>query len=103
MHCYSNRPDGRAPGLPSLTASRTAEPIQPEITAPLPERLPALPLVQPLRRRLARPPSPALLDDLRRAETIGRPIGDEAFITALEATTNRTLRPGKRGPKPKDS
>lgn len=37
---------------------------------------------------------------LRRAETIGRPLGDEAFIGRLEALSGRVLRPGRRGPKP---
>jgi len=34
---------------------------------------------------------------LRRAESIGRPNGDAAWIAALEARTGRTLAPGKRG------
>jgi len=38
---------------------------------------------------------------LRRAETIGRPIGDDAFLSELEKASGRTLAPGKRGPKPK--
>jgi putative transposase len=38
---------------------------------------------------------------LRKAETIGRPIGDAAWIEALEARTGRTLAPGRRGPAPK--
>jgi putative transposase len=46
---------------------------------------------------------PAALDRLRRAETIGRPLGDDAFITHLEDLTRRILRPAKRGPKPKPS
>ena len=37
---------------------------------------------------------------LRRAETVGRPLGDEGFIGRLEALTRRALKPGKRGPKP---
>ena len=37
---------------------------------------------------------------LRRAETVGRPLGDTAFLEALERQTGRTLRPAKRGPKP---
>lgn len=37
---------------------------------------------------------------LRRAESIGRPLGGDAFIAGLEALTRRTLKPGKRGPKP---
>ena len=45
---------------------------------------------------------PAQLDRLRRAETIGRPVGDAAFIAALEAGTDRSLKPGKRGPKPRE-
>ncbi len=38
---------------------------------------------------------------LRRAETIGRPLGDAAFLKRLERRTGRTLKPAKRGPKPK--
>ena len=37
---------------------------------------------------------------LRRAETVGRPLGDSEFLEALERRTGRTLRPAKRGPKP---
>jgi putative transposase len=36
---------------------------------------------------------------LRQAETVGRPLGTEAFIAGLEAQSGRTLRAGKRGPK----
>jgi len=46
-------------------------------------------------------PAPDMIGRLRRAETIGRPLGDEGFIRALEAATGRTLLPAKRGPKPK--
>lgn len=35
---------------------------------------------------------------LRRAETIGRPIGDAEWITLIEERTGRKLAPGKRGP-----
>lgn len=37
---------------------------------------------------------------LRKAETIGRPIGGAAFLDALEAASGRSLRPAKRGPRP---
>lgn len=37
---------------------------------------------------------------LRRAETIGRPIGDPDWLHALEKRTGRSLAPRKRGPKP---
>jgi putative transposase len=38
---------------------------------------------------------------LRAAESIGRPLGDDRFLTRIERTTKRDLRPGKRGPKPR--
>jgi putative transposase len=37
---------------------------------------------------------------LRAGESVGRPIGSEGFLAALEAKTGRRLRPRKRGPKP---
>jgi len=40
----------------------------------------------------------ALSQRLRRAERIGRPLGDEAFIAGLERESGRSLRPAKRGP-----
>lgn len=36
---------------------------------------------------------------LRQAETIGRPLGAEAFIARLEAESGRALKPAKRGRK----
>jgi putative transposase len=44
----------------------------------------------------------ALQTPLRRAESIGRPLGDAAFLAALETATRRSLRPRPRGPKPKE-
>lgn len=44
--------------------------------------------------------APDVIGRLRRAETIGRPLGDESFVHALETATGRSLKPGKRGPKP---
>lgn len=38
---------------------------------------------------------------LRKAETVGRPVGSEAFLARLEAASGRTLAPGRRGPRPK--
>ena len=37
-----------------------------------------------------------------KAETIGRPIGSERFLRALESKAARTLLPRKRGPRPKE-
>ena len=39
---------------------------------------------------------------LRKAESIGRPIGSPDWIAELERRTGRTLAPGKRGPRPKE-
>jgi putative transposase len=38
---------------------------------------------------------------LRRAETIGRPLGSRKFLDTLERKTRRILSPAKRGPKPR--
>jgi putative transposase len=38
---------------------------------------------------------------LRRAETIGRPLGDAAFLAGLEQALGRRLQAKRRGPKPK--
>ena len=43
----------------------------------------------------------ASMQRLRKAETIGRPVGDEAFLRGLEALAKRPLAPGRRGPKPR--
>ena len=42
-----------------------------------------------------------MIERLRRAETIGRPLGDRKFLDAAERKTRRVLRPAKRGPKPR--
>lgn len=39
---------------------------------------------------------------LRRSETSGRPVGSEAWIENLESELTRTLRPRRRGPKPRE-
>lgn len=39
----------------------------------------------------------ALSDRLRKAESIGRPLGDAAFLQQLEAVSGRRLTPGKPG------
>jgi putative transposase len=50
---------------------------------------------------LALGPDQAAFGRLRQAESIGRPLGDDAFLKRIEKATGRVLRPGKRGPKPK--
>jgi putative transposase len=44
-------------------------------------------------------PDDDAFERLRRAESIGRLLGDDGFIARLEALTRRGLRPGKRRPK----
>lgn len=38
---------------------------------------------------------------LRRAERVGRPVGDRAFLDGLAQSSSRALEPGRRGRKPK--
>ncbi len=42
-------------------------------------------------------------DALRRAESIGRPLGDAAFLDRLEHLTGRSLRPAQRCPNHKNT
>jgi putative transposase len=49
---------------------------------------------------IATGPDDAAFERLRRAESIGRPLGEDSFLGKLEALTQRTLKPAKRGPKP---
>ncbi len=51
--------------------------------------------------RIDAEPPLAQLAALRAAETIGRPLGDEAFLDKIAALTGRDARPAKRGPKKK--
>jgi putative transposase len=55
----------------------------------------------PFREFLDEPPDLAALKRLRAAESIGRPLGGKAFLARLEKLSGRTLRPAKRGPKPR--
>src|SRR5260370_857664 len=45
-------------------------------------------------------PEVEMFDRLRAAESIGRPLGGDRFLARLERVTRRSLKPGKRGPKP---
>jgi putative transposase len=63
----------------------------------------------PIRQRFPRfadlldnPPEADLFAQLRAAESIGRPLGDDRFLARLERLTGRPLKPAKRGPKPQD-
>jgi len=47
-------------------------------------------------------PGEDLFTPLRAAESIGRPLGDNGFLSRIERLTKRSLKPGKRGPKPMD-
>ena len=55
-----------------------------------------------MAERIAAGEDEAMSARLRRAEQISRPVGDAAFIAALERRTSRSLAPTPPGPKPKD-
>jgi len=38
---------------------------------------------------------------LRKAEQVGRPIGDAAFLDRFEGASGRSLKPGRPGPRPR--
>jgi putative transposase len=40
---------------------------------------------------------------IRRAETLGRPLGDDALMAHIEAMSGRDVHAGKHGPKKKDN
>ena len=64
-------------------------------------RGPVLKRFAPFREFLAEPADAHALERLRAAESIGRPVGDSAFIANIERLTRRTLQPRRRGPKPR--
>ncbi|MER9951295.1 hypothetical protein [Mesorhizobium sp. M0047] len=39
----------------------------------------------------------AAFDALRKAESIGRPVGSDAFLDRVAGQTGRAIKPGKRG------
>ncbi|AVM76176.1 transposase [Magnetospirillum gryphiswaldense] len=47
------------------------------------------------------PADGAAIKRLRQAETIGRPLGDDGFVSALEDRCGRSLKPARRGPRPR--
>lgn len=49
---------------------------------------------------LALEPDVEMFARLRAAESIGRPLGDDRFLSRIERLTARPLKPRKRGPKP---
>jgi len=44
-----------------------------------------------------------MIQEIRKAETIGRPIGTSEWREEIEQRLGRTVRPGKRGPQAKGS
>jgi putative transposase len=57
--------------------------------------------VPDLAERIAAGEDKVKSERLRKAESIGRPLGSAEFIARLERETGRRLMPGKSGPKPK--
>lgn len=66
-------------------------------TAPVLERVPDFAALLQTRED-----SP-LSESLRRAESVGRPLGDSTFLDRIEAILGRDPKPGRRGPRPKES
>jgi putative transposase len=62
---------------------------------------PVLERFSPFRDFLEEPADPAAVERLRAAESIGRPVGDKAFLARLERLSQRRLQPARRGPKPR--
>jgi putative transposase len=62
---------------------------------------PVLDRVRDFATFLAEDADQPAIDALRLAKSTGRPVGAKDWITRLEADTNRTLAPEKRGPKPR--
>jgi putative transposase len=60
-----------------------------------------LELVPGWREYLDKPPDESLPDKIHAHTRTGRPLGTDAFVKELEARLARTLRPQKRGPKPR--
>jgi len=65
--------------------------------------------LRPIRHRfpdfadlLGSEPEADMFERLRAAESVGRPLGDDRFLARLERLTKRSLKPGKRGPKPSE-
>lgn len=76
--------------------------LQPAIGDGLTETAPVLERVGDFAGLLRLGEDDAMSAALRRAETIGRPLGDEAFMAQIEAVSGRDVRPAKRGPKAKE-
>ena len=62
---------------------------------------PALARIDDFAAFLAEEADAEALAALRRAETIGRPLGSKEWVAELEERTGRALAPGRRGPKPR--
>jgi putative transposase len=79
----------------SVHAHLTAQEDGLTVRAPVAERYPDLAAL------LEAGEDRAMSERLRRAESIGRPVGDRAFLDRLAAVGGRNLEPGRRGRKPK--
>jgi len=93
-----------APGRPRARAWRWSS-----VRAHLAGRDDGVTALAPVRERypdfahfLSEEADAGMIERLRRAESIGRPLGDRKFLDAAERKTRRMLRPAKRGPKPRE-
>jgi hypothetical protein len=95
-HHVTQRGNGRAPTFFRDDGLGLAADDGLTATGPVLERF------SEIAERIAAGEDEATSARLRRAEQIGRPVGDAAFIAALERRTSRSLTPTPPGPKPKD-
>jgi putative transposase len=72
--------------------------LQPQKGDGLTDTAPVLDRVADFAAMLRGGEDEALSAALRRAETVGRPLGDGAFLDWIEAKLGRDAKPGKRGP-----
>jgi putative transposase len=70
---------------------------------PLVKASPALDVIADWEAFLGEPEKPEQIDDFRRHERTGRPMGGRAFIAEVEAFLGRDLTPHKAGRPPKAS
>jgi putative transposase len=89
----ANSVDWRASSVPAHLAGGN----DPLVTvAPLLQRVPRFAdLIEP------GPEEAAQRLQFESGAATGRPLGDEAFLAEIEAKLRRTVRPGRRGPKPR--
>ncbi|MBZ9768415.1 MULTISPECIES: transposase [unclassified Mesorhizobium] len=82
----------------SARAHLTGEPDGVTDLEPIKDRLPSMAGLFDLVEMDA-----AAFDALRKAESVGRPVGSDAFLGRIAAQIGKAVKPGKRGRRPKQN